>query len=645
MFGLYSIALLRSAWLCDDAYITLRTVDNWIAGYGLRWNVAERVQAYTHPLWMLGLTLSTLLLRDIYFAPITLSIILSLSAVWLARISSPSPQAAIVGAFALLSSKAFVDYSSSGLENPLSHLLLALFYRDYFKNRDDDTPHTRLWFIAGLAVWTRMDTLLFYAPALVASIRQQQPNLRLRSILCGCTLPALWMLFSLLYYGSPLPNTAFAKLNTGIARSELWQQGYYYLLNSWHWDPPTLVLITCGIACGFSSRKTRPLALGIVLYVAYVFSVGGDFMSGRFFSAAVFASVWLISRWQFSGARRWLPAASALAIAALVSPNWPPLSGSDYGLNRAHLTDQHRIADERGHYYQGTGLLSSRRGTLDEHPLAREGRAARASGISPILAGNIGLFGYYAGPAVHIIDGFALADPLLCRLPIRSLNWRIGHFVRDLPDGYEETLRSGHNRLRDARLQASYELIRSATRAPLFSPQRLRALWQLNTGTLSDLLAPLFASRQLQQQGHTLLQQDRAEEAIPLFFQSIAHDSTRAASWHGLARAHRRLNALDEAVRFALQAIAHSPDRSIFHGELVELGTRYAESGNSALARALYAKALSFDSGRADARLRLAQSYEAADNLQDAIAHYRIYVQIYPQDAKIAEHLKRLASR
>jgi hypothetical protein len=40
----------------DDAYFTFRTIDNFVHGYGLRWNIAERVQAYTHPLWLLLLT-------------------------------------------------------------------------------------------------------------------------------------------------------------------------------------------------------------------------------------------------------------------------------------------------------------------------------------------------------------------------------------------------------------------------------------------------------------------------------------------------------------------------------------------------------------------------------------------------------------
>jgi arabinofuranosyltransferase len=56
VLGLLLVFTTLRAWLCDDAYITFRTVDNFIHGYGLTWNVAERVQAYTHPLWMLLLS-------------------------------------------------------------------------------------------------------------------------------------------------------------------------------------------------------------------------------------------------------------------------------------------------------------------------------------------------------------------------------------------------------------------------------------------------------------------------------------------------------------------------------------------------------------------------------------------------------------
>jgi arabinofuranosyltransferase len=41
LFSVYAVILLRSAYVNEDAYITMRTVDNFINGYGLRWNVVE----------------------------------------------------------------------------------------------------------------------------------------------------------------------------------------------------------------------------------------------------------------------------------------------------------------------------------------------------------------------------------------------------------------------------------------------------------------------------------------------------------------------------------------------------------------------------------------------------------------------------
>ena len=45
--------VVMRAWVAEDAYITFRVIENAFSGYGLRWNIHERVQVYTHPLWML----------------------------------------------------------------------------------------------------------------------------------------------------------------------------------------------------------------------------------------------------------------------------------------------------------------------------------------------------------------------------------------------------------------------------------------------------------------------------------------------------------------------------------------------------------------------------------------------------------------
>src|SRR5205814_6382583 len=67
LFALLALALVRTAWLCDDAFINFRTIDNVLHGYGLRWNVAERVQSFTDPLWLFRVTALVGLTRVCYY--------------------------------------------------------------------------------------------------------------------------------------------------------------------------------------------------------------------------------------------------------------------------------------------------------------------------------------------------------------------------------------------------------------------------------------------------------------------------------------------------------------------------------------------------------------------------------------------------
>ncbi len=66
-FLVFCVALLRTAWIGDDALITMRTVHNWHGGHGMVWNVGERVQTFTHPLWMLVLSAVTGVTGEYFF--------------------------------------------------------------------------------------------------------------------------------------------------------------------------------------------------------------------------------------------------------------------------------------------------------------------------------------------------------------------------------------------------------------------------------------------------------------------------------------------------------------------------------------------------------------------------------------------------
>ena len=488
LVGAFTVVLVRTAWISDDAYITFRTVENFLDGYGLRWNVAERVQSYTHPLWMMLIVLAHKVTGESYFATLALSGLFTLAAVAAVVAVADSVVAATLGLTFLLASKAFVDYSTSGLENPLTHALLALFL--WLSWKRSDRPGL-LALVVSLILLNRMDCVLLVAPAIaVAFVRNRSWDWCARFTI-GLTPFIAWELFSLVYYGALVPNTALAKLaSVGIGRRDLaWQAGLYFR-DSLFRDPITLCTIG-GVALWTARTRFRdwPIAAGLLLYLIYIVRIGGDFMTGRFLAAPFFVAILVFVH---RGVPRWMSMRMAVAVAAVVLITMAPrtnFSGSTFGDGgRLSYIEPSGISDERAFYYQWTGLLPVLHGArVSETAWALEGRSLASTGPRVAASRSVGLVGYYAGPTVHIVDVYALCDPLLSRLPSTDA-WRIGHFERRLPDGYLETLSTGRAAIRDPGLAALYQKIVAVTRAPLLSRARLNAVIDLNGGGSDRLI-------------------------------------------------------------------------------------------------------------------------------------------------------------
>ena len=492
--------VLREAWVAEDAYITLRTVDNWLHGYGLRWNIDERVQGYTHPLWMLLLAAACALTHETFFSTLCLGLATTLIALLLLVKSARTPGHA-VAALALLSlSRAFVDFSTSGLENPLTHLLVALFIYQYAVQ-----PTRKLAWLtvtASLLALSRADALIVVLPALLHEVlldaRARGAKATLQALLLGFTPLLAWELFSLFYYGFLVPNTAYAKLNTGVSRTEQLRQGGTYLLNAVAWDPALVVATAIGFSSAFVSTERRPrlLAFGALAYVLYVVWIGGDFMLGRFLTLPLLTAVCLIALSD-------LPLKDPVHGAAIVVPllffffhpsakqHYPPMDDFKYS----------GVADERSYFPELQLMLFKRTQPLPApHTWVREGLRVRDQQVPSVVFDNVGLFGFYAGPHVHVIDRHALAEPLLARLPaLYNPGWRVGHYARMLPEGYlETTMRSLHAApsgatsgkcaMSDQKLCQYYATLREVVAGDLWSWSRFKAILLLNIGHYDALI-------------------------------------------------------------------------------------------------------------------------------------------------------------
>jgi arabinofuranosyltransferase len=488
--------VIRDAWLCDDAFITFRVVDNFHNGFGLRWNVIDRVQVFTHPLWCMLLVALGWLVGNLPLAAIWISIAISVGA-YLLIVPRPGRENWDLVLLALLipASKAVVQFGTSGLEGPLAYLLLVLLIlaggglsRDWRRN-DRWVP-----LLGAAIVLTRPDLLLIVAPLCIAWVARKGIRRAAVSIGVGAAVLATWEIFSFVYFGSLVPNTALAKLYTGRPFFDGALQGLRYVTDFVLRDPAGVVaLVTCLLLLIFrrNDLQARAVSLGIVLYLLYIVAIGGDFMSGRFFAVPVFLAVAEAIRTNGENTRPLadsFPGASAAAIILVVIHFF----GFD-GFVTSNIS-RNGIADERRVYAPALSLAAIH----DGRPIQRVSwvRAAQElgkTGHSVMGAIAVGVVGYYGGANVHVLDVNALGDPLLSRLPARSGS-RIGHFERRSPEGYEDSLQTGKLVIDDPDLKQYCQVVWSVTRGPVWSATRLGESNRLITGGY-DLLRDNYLSR------------------------------------------------------------------------------------------------------------------------------------------------------
>jgi arabinofuranosyltransferase len=257
-------------------------------------------------------------------------------------------------------------------------------------------------------------------------------------------------------------------------------------------DYVTLPVILLGLALP-SRDPTRgdwPVRVGAVFYLLYVVWIGGDFMSGRFLTPVLLLSALRLGRSSPPMSTLQVTAAAAAIVIASIVPGHSPLFGNwsytrHEPLSRASRA--HGINDERRFYWQRTGLFSRDRSTA-EPTWGTDGLAARRDGVRLARRRNVGLYGYYAGPDVHVVDPYGLADPLLARLPALP-NWRVGHYQRLLPHGYAETLATGQNVIHDEGVRQYYSRLCVLTQGPVWSWSRFQEIAAFNLGRREPLLA------------------------------------------------------------------------------------------------------------------------------------------------------------
>lgn len=461
-------------WVSDDAFITFRYVDNWLDGLGIVYNAGERVEGYTHPLWMLLLTglratglelvLSSQILSIVSFALGVVVYGMLGTGMLGTRWPGASPTrtnlilAAPVTSLILAANYDVAVWGTGGLETALflAEIGVTLWLLTSHPESTSLRRPAMLGLLSALLVLTRPDGVLVAVTVfafLIVWERQERSWKRAITVGLVYGVPVLlifapYLVWKLWYYGDILPNTYYAK----SGGSAWFEQGIRYVGLYLQGHPSTAVFLFPAVVVPASlvrrrDPESRLITASTILVLVYllffVIRVGGDFMYARFLVPILppaFLSFELL-------AKRWLRGADgatvnrASLVVAVVLVLLPVSAWSEtrfrhqifQGENWPNTPDRpHGIADERwhwSHHRQGESPIEMHErigGILDEY---FDGLSVRVSIRGQASLGYFGRFSY-------VLEEYGLTDPGIARLE-RGLT-RVGHEKRATPEYLRE---------------------------------------------------------------------------------------------------------------------------------------------------------------------------------------------------------------
>ncbi|MCW1969538.1 MAG: hypothetical protein KIH69_015605 [Anaerolineae bacterium] len=378
----------------------------------------------------------------------------------------------------------------------MSHFLLVVFIYYYFLPTKNLRHLTFLAFIAALIMLNRQDFALIVMVPLSHTWHQiwRKSSVQIFSAsfaaLIGFMPLILWLIFSLVYYGFPFPNTFYAKLYNNVPIQSYIQSGLAYIQDSFIRDPLTLSVVIVGTIAAIVRPSVKRLAivLGNLFYLAYVVYIGGDFMTGRFFTTPFLIAIYLLV-----DIAQDLPQTASWGVLGIVFmgttilslSNWlsPLYADSFYGTRyeRGEAQIINGIADERGWYFQMNGMIRQSDGG---RPMRNKPKLASAITLPPqnvIIMGQVGSEAFKLNPDDYVIDYHALSDAFLARMPLHpTAGWRVGHMVRVVLPEYVESIKTNQNKLTDPIMADYYDTLKSIISDPIFSPTRWQNIYKMN---------------------------------------------------------------------------------------------------------------------------------------------------------------------
>ncbi len=306
--------------IADDAMITFRVSENLAYGRGFVYNVGERVQVTTTPLYAMLVAAGVWVFGSAPVAALVLNITLAMLIPMLAYDLGRRLSGRITGLTgALLLSLMPLLVIAFSMESYL-YVALALAALNAYAAR----RYLLAGLLTGATVMMRGDAVLVGACLLTYDFLTTR-RLRWRLIIPAIAIPAGWYLFATVYYGSPFPATLQAKTAQGKINwlGDYFISGFYHYWKEWirHYTYAFFVfpvLYVLGlIAVIRRERQWLVVVARDLLYVALFEGLQVTFAAWYYApitpgpALLIGRGVQLVVELVVGATRRWLPAVAA----------------------------------------------------------------------------------------------------------------------------------------------------------------------------------------------------------------------------------------------------------------------------------------------------------------------------------------------
>jgi hypothetical protein len=271
--------------LFDDGMISMRYARNLVEHRALVWNLGERVEGFSNPLWTFVMA-GAIRLFGTHYAPLAMQILgglvcLALFAVYFhgARRNGAAALAVVSGLLVLVCSYPLSYWALSGMEASAVSLVFAisLFAQHSYESGNAENPLLLHSLLIALAYCLRPDGWLAISPFFAACAFDAFREKKYRTLLCAVTIPSVVVLFVLVarlaYYGTWVPNTFVLKVE-GYRLALRLRNGAFFV-SEFCWENFALLVLIALAA--FSKRRIAFLnILAVCVVLGYQEYVGGD---------------------------------------------------------------------------------------------------------------------------------------------------------------------------------------------------------------------------------------------------------------------------------------------------------------------------------------------------------------------------------